>query len=84
MFERVIGATCGKTAGGFVTKRVKHHIMATHLCDSSQPKCRSWTLTVITSDKESERKREGMGRTLVDSSFRPDFMALQSPLSKSL
>lgn len=72
------------TAGGFVTKRVKHHIVATHLCDSSRHQRRSWTLTVITTDKEWERRKEGKGRTLVDSSCRPDFTASQSALSKTL
>lgn len=63
---------------------MKHHIAVTHLCDSSQRKHHSWTLTVITSDKERERRKEGKGRTLVDSSCRPDFMASQSALSKRL
>lgn len=44
--------------GALVTKRAKHHIMVTHLCDSFKRKQHSWTLTVITSDKERQRRKE--------------------------
>lgn len=51
---------------------MKHHIRLTHLCDSSLHASHSWTLTVITTDKESRRREEGKGRTLVDSSYKPE------------